>query len=844
MVAAPGPHEVHTIGQLAERLRALQVWAGTSFRELHREVRRLRAARGETDQPSLNTIHRCMDPGRSRLDADLVVDIATVLLGDPARAAEWRQAHQVASGRAAEASVVTVLPDLPPDPASFTGRQAELAVADRAGRLLLIDGMAGVGKSTLAVHAAHRLVRSGRFADLRFTVHLRGHDPVRPAADPGAVLDALLRQLGCPPHQIHGLDLPLRTAKYRELLAGRRALILLDDAAGAEQVRPLLPDDASCLVIVTSRHRLAGLPAADQLSLDVFSADEALRLLGRTAGASRIEADPGTAARIADAVGQLPLALALAGRRIGATPGWTLTDHLERLVEHRQNFQLDDGVEAAIRLSYDGLPDPPRRLLRLLALQPGRVSDGYLAAALADVPLDQAGSDLAALHEASLVHQRAEGRYQLHDLVQIFAARRARDEEPARTRRAALGRLLDYYRYTAAVAVEAITPQQAPDGFTAAGTETPELTGYAAAAGWLEQESSNLVAAGVYAADHGWPDHAGDLSSILHAYLVHAARPRDALVLHQAAARAGSGAAKERALVNLAAVQMWFGRYPEAVAGFRRAAKFYRRRGDQALTTTALLKLSSVQWRMGDYAGCEATAREALELARETGNRHAEYTSRTALGEALWRFRRYGEAQREHQRCLQIAREIGDRDGEALALARAGRTFANQQEFDQSFGCLGQALAATRAIANRVSEGYVLLELGAVHTIVEAPASGLPLQQQAAAIGSGVGDPFLQATALNELVRSLLRAGRYHDALDHARDVLALADEIRALDLRAGAHDQLAQALVATGDPSAARTHWQRSLELYRQMGTPEVADIERQLRLVGRDPVPSRPVR
>ena len=233
----------------------------------------------------------------------------------------------------------------------------------------------------------------------------------------------------------------------------------------------------------------------------------------------------------------------------------------------------------------------------------------------------------------------------------------------------------------------------------------------------------------MYAADHGWPDDACDLSSILHPYLVHAARPRDALALHQAAARAGTGAAKERALVNVAAAQMWFGRYLEAVAGFRRAAKYYRRRGDSALRTTALLKVSSVQWRMGDYAGCEATAREALELAGETGNRHAEYVSRTALGEALWRFRRYDEAQGEHQRCLLIAREIGDRDGEALALARAGRTFATST-VRPVVRPPGGGAGGHPGDREPGSEGYVLLELGAVHTIVEAISSGLPLQSR------------------------------------------------------------------------------------------------------------------
>lgn len=326
----------------------------------------------------------------------------------------------------------------------------------------------------------------------------------------------------------------------------RRALILLDDVAGTEQVRPLLPGRDDCLVVVTSRRSLAGLPSACQLSLDVFSADDAVRLLARTAGESRIEADLGAAARIADAVEQRPLALALTGRRIRATPSWTLTDHLERLAEHRENLRLDDGVEAVIRLSYDGLASSPRRLLRPLhcsrAGSPTTIWRWHWPGCHSNKrrptcwrwtrrAWSTSGPKVAICCTTWSTCSRRNGR-------------------GTRSRRGPAGRRSagssTTTRYTASVAVAAVTSHQVLDGLpTPAPPRLTSSTTSSQSGGC--SRCSNVVAADVFAAGHGWPDHACDLSSILHAYLVHATRPRDAPVLHPAAARTGAGAAKEGA---------------------------------------------------------------------------------------------------------------------------------------------------------------------------------------------------------------------------------------------------------------------------------------------------------
>ena len=374
---APSPGGVRTLAELGARLRELQVWSGLSYREIHRRVVRSRQERGIAELPAFNTTYRCLTPGRTRLDVELVVDIARAALGNEARAAEWRQAHQVVSGLAADASVVHVAGRVESDDA-FVGRSSTVAAALTALEtqgLVLIDGMPGVGKTSLAGRVACRVPE----VELEFSVNLRGYDPARPPADPAAVLDGFLRRLGVPGSRIHGLDLAARSALFDGLLAGRRTVVLLDNAASDDQVQPLIADSA--LTLVTSRRRLTGSPQAYRINLEVFEPTESAALIRRAAGTA-VDREPEAAVLIAELVGHLPLALAVLAGRIKAQPEWTLGDHLERLQEHTARLRLDDGVAASLSLSYQALPVQARRLLRLLALHPGRDFDAYAGAAL------------------------------------------------------------------------------------------------------------------------------------------------------------------------------------------------------------------------------------------------------------------------------------------------------------------------------------------------------------------------------------------------------------------------------------------------------------------------------
>jgi hypothetical protein len=497
-----GPDGVRTVDELATRLRQLLAWAGLGYHELHRRVVELRRSRGVPERLSYNTVYRCLQPGRRRLDVELVVDIARVLLGDDAAAASWRLAYQVVAGQASAAGIVRVSARLPNDLTHFTGRRAELdrllvALDGTVGGpvpISLIEGMPGVGKTALAIHAGHHLVHRGRVRDLQLSVDLRGYDPSQPPADPAAVLDAFLRILGASGDQIYHLNLAGRSARYRQLLAGTRALIVLDNAATEEQVRPLLPDTPGCLTLITSRRALAGLPATQRLRLDVFTEPEALELLRATVGADRIDAAADTAVRIAELVGYLPLALGLVASRINDSPDWTLTDHLARLAERRGYRQLDEGVEWALDLSYDALRPEPRGMLRRLSLHGGGDFDAYAAAALADSDVGTALRHLDELLAANLLQQATPTRYRFHDLVGVYARARAIDGEPGSARREALTRLFDSYLYTASLAMDALYPfeRRRRPRVPVPPTPVPSIVDSASADLWLAAERPNL----------------------------------------------------------------------------------------------------------------------------------------------------------------------------------------------------------------------------------------------------------------------------------------------------------------------------------------------------------------
>jgi transcriptional regulator with XRE-family HTH domain len=442
------------------------------------------------------------------------------------------QAPVVLGSAAARSSLTPAAPvpvprELPADVGGFTGRVVELAEldlllpgpADQQGGvawpvvILVVSGTAGVGKTALALRWAHRVAAT--FPDGQLYVNLRGYDPDRPVPTAEA-LAGFLRTLG-----VAGQDIPPgeaeRAARYRSVVAARRLLVVLDNAATEEQVRPLLPGSPSVMVLVTSRDSLAGLVARDgarRLDLDLLPATEAVALLRALIGA-RAEADPAAMAALAGLCARLPLALRVAAELATARPDESLSVLVRELAGEGKRLELLDAggdprsaVASVFSWSYRYLSADAARMFRLLGLHPGVDWDRYAAAALTAASVAEAGRLLGALARAHLIQSADSGRYGMHDLLRAYAASLAAAHDNDETRRAALTGLFGYYQAACAAAMDCLAPagrhhRQDPSG----GPPVPELGDPAAARAWLDAELATLTAVAAYAAGHGWPGH-------------------------------------------------------------------------------------------------------------------------------------------------------------------------------------------------------------------------------------------------------------------------------------------------------------------------------------------------
>ncbi|WIX98306.1 tetratricopeptide repeat protein [Amycolatopsis mongoliensis] len=792
----PDPGHARTLDELIAQLRLLKTWAGgPSYAQIAERVNRLWTAAGRPpgERTARTTVADCFKAGRARPNTDLVLAVVEVLHPDPGYVAGWQDMLRVVRSRAEAATFVQAQLGLPGAIPHFTGRRAYLArlsavLGDATGgQVTAIAGMAGVGKTALAVHVAHELLRTGPFDNALF-VNLRGFhpDPGRPPVDPAAVLDSFLRLLGVPGHAVPA-DLPGKRRLYRERSAGRRLLVVLDNARSEDEVRPLLPDERGGPVLVTSRTALPGLTGAAHVRLDVLDPDEALAYLRLTVGAERVDREPGVARRITAELGNLPLALTLAALRMTAPAhrSWLLADHLERLEQRRAHLRLDNAVDASIGLSYDQLGEPERRALRLFALHPGADLDAYGIAALAGTGLDEATLTSDRLVAASLVRRSEANRFELHDLVRAFGMARTQDEDVSAGRKAALSGLLDYYTFAAATAMDQYAPRvrdhlpRVPDP----GLPIPPLTGRGPAAAWLDAERANLVSAGI----HGVPSgHAGLLSRILFRYLQTGGYIREALVLHRSAAESADPVARGHALVSLAATHGQVGRYEVATQCAEQALDRFRGAEDRWGECRALGTLGAIASWNADFARSAGFLREALTLAREVRDRSGERTALTNLGYVYGRLGWYAEALDFHVQALAIDQQVGDPSD-------TGRT---------------------------------LLNIGDAHLRSGRHADACGYFRRATAIAEQVGDRDLHVEALLCLADASLELGR----ADHARTThecaLAIAVDLGSLHQAARAHTGLARALTAMGDPVRARHHWLAARDHHRELGLPEPAEI------------------
>jgi DNA-binding SARP family transcriptional activator/tetratricopeptide (TPR) repeat protein len=774
-----------------------------------------------------------------------------ILTADPALEAPGA-ARPAAAGRA------PVVPrELPAPVRHFTGRAAELAALSglldqEAGEdapptvvISAIGGTAGVGKTALAIQWAHQV--ADRFPDGQLYVNLRGYDPGPPVSAADA-LAGFLRALG-----VAGPDIPAgedeRAARYRSLLAGRRVLVVLDNAGEVEQVRPLLPGSPGCVVVVTSRDALAGLVARDgaaRLDLDLLPQDDAIGLLRALIG-GRVDAGPESAAALAARCCRLPLALRVAAELAAARPGVPLAELAGELADHQRRLDVlaaggdaRTAVRAVFSWSYRHLDPAAARTFRLVGLHPGPGFGAGAAAALTGTTIAEGRRLLEVLARAHLIQPAGPGRYGLHDLLRAYAAEQAHALDSGPERHGALTGLFDYYLRAAAGAMDALHPaekhRRPPPPAPARPVPPPPAP--AAARDWLDAERASLVAVCVYAAGHGWPGHAVALAGIVSRHLRVDGHSPDALAVFGAALRAaqqsGDLAGQAQALRDLGIVDTWHDHHARAAGKLRSALGLYRRTGDRSGQAQTLHDLGIAAWRQGRAHEAAGHYRQALALFRQTGDRLGEGRALNNLGNIATRQGHYDQATGRYQQALAIFRAIGDRNAEAAALDNLGELACRQGHYQQAGGHLGQALAIFRELGNRHGQADVLQNLGHACRGQGRHHQAAGYCQQALAIFGQVGDRSGEAEALNSLGEALSGAGRPGPARTHHHDALTLARRIGARPEQARAHHGLGDAYEATGDRGRARRHWQQALTLYTELGAPEAAQVRAQLSAAG----------
>jgi tetratricopeptide (TPR) repeat protein len=716
---------------------------------------------------------------------------------------------------------------LPRDISSFTGRGTELsrlvsAVTDhvRSGwvaGIYAIGGMAGIGKTAFAVRAAHQL--APQFPDGQIFLPLHGHTPGQQPVDPADALASLLQTAGVAAQQIPS-GLEPRTRLWRDYLVGKQLLLLLDDAAGHEQVRPLLPGTAGSVVLVTSRKHLTALEDAQAVSLDILAPEAAADLLIRTAARPGLDGADSAVAEITRLCGYLPLAIGILGRQLHHHPAWTAAELAADLAATHHRLELMQAenlsVAVALDLSYQDLTKGQRRLFRRLGLHPGADIEAYAAAALDDIDPATARRRLDGLYDHYLFIESSRGRYRFHDLIAEHARARAA-EDPAADREAAVDRLIDYYLQTALAADRhqaRRTPTGKPSVSPLALARIPDLADRQAAVTWMDAERFNMHAVIGYAATHDRPEQAIAIAAAMHGFLRSQGYWDQALALYgtalEVARRVGNRLAEAGALADLGDMQTLTGDYRAAIASHELALRMYRDLGERLGEANALNKLATVQQALGNDRLATANLTSALELHRSLGDRLGEANDLNQLGVVQYQTGDYLMATASHEQALELRRLLHDTLGEANALYRLGGVQQATGNYKAAAASLVRALALHRAVGYRFGEATVLGQLGGVQLATGDYLAAAVTQEQALELYRSLGYPRGEADALNDLGVVMRATGDFPAAEIHHLQALEL---YRRIGFRLGE----AQALNNLGEWSLASATSADALPRYEQ---------------------------
>ncbi|GAA4238415.1 BTAD domain-containing putative transcriptional regulator [Actinomadura meridiana] len=770
--------------------------------------------------------------------------------------------------------------DLPRDLHTFTGREAELArlttLAEDGGgtvTVLAIDGMPGVGKSTLAVHLAHLL--APRYTDGQMFIDLGAHNPEREPLHPASALDRLLRTFGVAAERIPP-DLDGRAALWRTEVARRRLLLVLDNALAHDQIRPLLPGTPGCLVLITSRRRLAGLDAARALQLGVLDPADAARLLIRSADLGP-DADPDAVQTVVRLCGHLPLAVQLIGNRLRHRTSWTVTDLAERLVAggrllteiRAENRQL----HVAFELSYMDLDAEGRRAFRLLGLHPGTELSAQDAAVLLGTELSDAETQLDALHDHHLIMETKPGRYRFHDLIREYARKLVADHDPPSIRDAAVDRLLDHYLAATSHADRLLFPYRSRPIPTPSTTFFEDTT---QASSWMTTELENAQRVAHEASKCGRPRHAALLAKALDEYLETHGHWPEAVAVHERAVAAwrtlndNEGAAY--ALNDLSNILLREGRFEEAHQTANEGLSTARDAAVRGAVATLLDQLGLIHWQRSDFDVAVGYYEQALEIRRSTDDLQGEAEVQHHLAMVLFHLGRYDEAKERSRTALSLYVATGNRKGRQMTLnnlgdmdLQLGRDTSALKHYEEAGEVMEmsrqhravwlnnvatarmkvgrtddgmqqyrEALSIYRTIGDRRGEAACLNNIGRLYAATGREGEALIHFLNALSMSRDNSERFEATVALLNIAETYLRAGRHHMALDHYEESLTSARAIGDAYLEARALDGLGKVTSRTDGQTQATAFNMQALRLYESLGVPEAETVRARLAREG----------
>ncbi|MBP2322204.1 DNA-binding SARP family transcriptional activator [Kibdelosporangium banguiense] len=770
---------------------------------------------------------------------------------------------------------------LPSDVDRFVGREdlIDRLTGPSRRRNVVISGPPGVGKTALAVHVAHLSRR--RYPDGQLYMNLQGYGP-DPPLTAEAALARFLGTLGVAQDQVPA-DPEDRAALFRSIFMGRKMLLLLDNAVHIDQVRPLLPTEPDCMVLVTSRGDLRGL-SVEQVALGVLTGEESRAVLAGLLDDFRTQAEPDALAGLADACAHLPLALRIAGANLAANPHRGIAEYTDAMTSTGRLTELaiDDDEQSAVRVAFDQsylrMPEACRSFFRLLGLTPGPDISSAAAAALAGVPHTEAIRTLNRLAEVSLIDPTTPGRHRLHDLIREYAADRAETEDGPENTTAALSRFASYYLHSAATAARLLYPSTSRRPLPEPAGPPPPLNTEQEALSWLDEERYNLVAAITWAATHPVLSHyAWQFVDVLRVYLQARGHHLEVVAACTAAlesARRSADRAAEVALLNvLGLISHNVSEYDRSTAYHRQALTAAREINDLDAEADALRNLGRDRSQCGEptaalqyyrealvvsrkagnvegealamnYIGTAHTSagrartavhwhQRAVDLAKRSGSRETLFRSLSGRAVARWSLSRLDDAISDHQQVLEYCREVGQPFGELAALIGLAETTFELGRIDEAQSLAGEALRLGQELGDKRGEATARELVATIHRHRGEPDAAIEGYLEAfrlvTAIGFGYGEP----SVLLGLAAAYRAIGEPRRALTYSEEALTRLRLAGQLLLEPQALTEIAEDHLALDDSAAASAFADEAVRLAGKRGQRAAAARAREVRLM-----------